>query len=216
MFLWFHFASESFHGCHYKLCFLLEQRYWKIFHYIYLWIIVQSVWCQSPFQSPSSASPSRLALFFSRSLSWHPHFSFAVLNPAYLNNSLTSLAVHMEENIPFYSCLNGGINQSDKSKGRGFTACAFSGKRNLKANNCACILSSSLEALFSVWAGCGLVSQTVWARTGRGKPSQSFGWTLTLQEGSFTWNLLAWWVLQSLFSIFYPSNSVAEQQVKHF
>lgn len=67
MFLWFHFASESFHGCHYKLCFLLEQRYWKIFHYIHLWIIVQSVWCQSPFQSLSSASPYCLALFLAPS-----------------------------------------------------------------------------------------------------------------------------------------------------
>lgn len=67
MFLWFHFASESFHGCHYKLCFQLEQRYWKIFHYIHLWIIVQSVWCQSPFRSPSSASPSCLALFLAPS-----------------------------------------------------------------------------------------------------------------------------------------------------
>lgn len=37
----------------------------KIFHYIHLWIIVQSVWCQSPFQFPSSASPSCFAPFLS-------------------------------------------------------------------------------------------------------------------------------------------------------
>ena len=29
MFLRFHFSSRSFHGCHYKPCFLLEQGYWK-------------------------------------------------------------------------------------------------------------------------------------------------------------------------------------------
>lgn len=63
MLLRFHFSSGSFPGCHYKLCFLLEQGYWKIFHYIHLWIIVQSVWCQSPFQFPSSASPSYFAPF---------------------------------------------------------------------------------------------------------------------------------------------------------
>lgn len=35
----------------------------KVFHYIHLWIIFQSVWCQSSFQFPSSASPSCFAPF---------------------------------------------------------------------------------------------------------------------------------------------------------
>lgn len=168
MFLWFHFASRSFHGCHYKLCFLLEQRYWKILHYIHLWIIVQSVWCQSPFQSPSGASPSCLACSFSLPLMAPSlYFCCYYLNPAYLNNSLTSLAVHMEENIPFYSRLNGGINQSDKRKGKGFMACASSGKGNLQANNCVSILTSSPETLFLVWAGCGLVGSMSMSRKGK-------------------------------------------------
>lgn len=76
--------------------------------------------------SLSSASPCCLALSPAAS---HDTLSllFACyyLNPAYLNNSLTSLAVHLE-NIPFYSRLNGGINQSDKRKGKGFTAHASS------------------------------------------------------------------------------------------
>lgn len=48
------------------------------------------------------------------------------LNPAYLKNSVTSLAAHMKKNFSLHSCLNGGINQSDKRKGKGFTACASS------------------------------------------------------------------------------------------
>lgn len=43
--------------------------------------------------------------------------------------------------------------------GKGFTACASSGKGNLKAINCRSLLSTSLEALFLVWAGCGLIGQ---------------------------------------------------------
>lgn len=63
--------------------------------------------------SLSQASPSRLPL----SLLTHSlYFWCYYLSPANLHNSLTSLAVHMEENIPFYSRLNGGIDQSDKRK----------------------------------------------------------------------------------------------------
>lgn len=64
----------------------------------------------------------------------------------------------MEENIPFYSRLNGGINQSDKKKGKGFTARASSGKGNLKANNRMSILNSSwgVTALGMGWMWLGL------------------------------------------------------------
>lgn len=99
---WFNFASESFHGCHYKLCFLLEQRYWKIFHYIYLWIIFQSIWCQSPFQPPSSASPSCLAVFSLTFMTPLLNLCCYNLNPAYLKNFVTSLAAHMKENVSLY------------------------------------------------------------------------------------------------------------------
>lgn len=111
MFLWFHFASESFHGCHYKSRFLPEHRYWKISRCIHLWIIVQSARRWSSFQSPSSASPFCLSHFHS----WRARFAFAVIISSLhtFKNSLTSLAAHME-NFPSYSRLGGGINQSDK------------------------------------------------------------------------------------------------------
>lgn len=89
------------------------------------------------------------------------HFCCYYLNLAYPNNSLTSLAVHTEENIPFYSRFNGGINQRDKRKGKGFTARVSSGKGNLKANNCMSVCTSSPEALLLVWVGCGLVGYKV-------------------------------------------------------
>lgn len=58
----------------------------------------------------------------------------------------------MEENFPLYPRLNGGINQSDKRKGKGFMACASSGKGNLKDNNCVSILATTPEALLMVLA----------------------------------------------------------------
>ena len=51
------------------------------------------------------------------------------------------------------------MNQSHKREGEGFTACASFGKGNLKAYNCMSILNSSLEALFSVWAGMAWLSR---------------------------------------------------------
>ena len=101
IFPWFHFSRGSFLGCHYKLCFLLEKRCWIIFHYIYLWTIVQSVWCQSPFQFLSHASPSCLAPFLTPSHDTIILLLVSLSQPHIPSNSLTSLAVHMKENIPF-------------------------------------------------------------------------------------------------------------------
>lgn len=93
--------------------------------------------------SLSSASPSFLALF-PATPSHDTLFTSACyyLNPAYLNNSLTSLAVHVEENIPFYSRLSGGIHQSDKRKAEGFTARAVLRLRKREGHK--------LYALFSI------------------------------------------------------------------
>lgn len=107
MFLWFHFASKSCHGCLYKLGFLLEQWYRKVFLYIHLWFTVRSVQCQVLLQS---ISPALL------STSRHLYFFYYHLSSVYLNNSFTSLVLYIVRNILFYSHLKEDEIPGDKSK----------------------------------------------------------------------------------------------------
>lgn len=88
--------------------------------------LLSNLFCQSPFQPLSSASPSSLALF--PASSYDTLFTFAVI--------ISNLHILLHAiPIPFYSHLSEGINQNDTRKGKGFAACASFNKGRVKANN---------------------------------------------------------------------------------
>lgn len=99
----------------------------------------------------------------------------------------------MEENTPFYSRLNGGINQSDKRKRKRVHGPCIKG--NLKANN---YMLSRGTVLGICWLWLGWPDSMSISRKGKALLELWLNFDSARkrrdeENASFTWSLPAWW-----------------------